>query len=125
MWTLLDTGLRVSELAGLTRENIDWQSHRVMVYGKGGPYGSKTKRRVIPLTPRILQRLMKRVANRARVSRKVSPHMLRRTFAVTTAQKGISLPALQRLLGHDRLTTTEIYLNFSPEDVVREFMAKW
>jgi integrase/recombinase XerD len=96
-----------------------------MVYGKGGPYGSKTKRRVIPLAPRILQRLIKRVANRARVSRKVSPHVLRHTFAVTTAQKGISLPALQRLLGHDRLTTTEIYLNFSPEDVVREFMAKW
>jgi len=40
-------------------------------------------------------------------------------------QKGISLPALQRLLGHDRLTTTEIYLNLSPEDVVREFHQKW
>ena len=40
-------------------------------------------------------------------------------------QKGISLAALQRLLGHDRLTTTEIYLNLSPEDVVREFEAKW
>jgi len=34
-------------------------------------------------------------------------------------------PALRRLLRHDRLTTTEIYLNLSPEDVVREFMAKW
>jgi len=145
VWTLLDTGLRVSELAGLTRENIDWQSHRIMVYGKEGPYGSKTKRRVIPLAPRIqgliegyfslndrlrmtprtIQRLIKRVANRACVSRKVSPHVLRHTFAVTTVQKGVSLPVLQRLLGHDRLTTTEIYLNLSPEDVVREFMAKW
>src|SRR6266436_3897566 len=38
--------------------------------------------------------------------------------------KGISLPALQRLLGHDRLTTTEIYLNLSPEDVIREFKEK-
>jgi integrase/recombinase XerD len=145
IWTLLDTGLRVSELAKLKKENIDWQGHRLMVYGKGGPYGSQTKRRVIPLSsrvqllleghfalhdtlgmaPRTIQVLVKRMANRAHVSRTISPHVLRHTFAVTAIQKGISLPALQRLLGHDRLTTTEIYLNLSPEDVVREFRAKW
>ena len=48
-----------------------------------------------------------------------------RTITVAAVQKGISLPALQRLLGHDRLTTTEIYLNLSPEEVVREFREKW
>ena len=37
--TLLDTGLRVSELAGLTKENILWQDRRLLVYGKGGPFG--------------------------------------------------------------------------------------
>jgi len=31
----------------------------------------------------------------------------------------------QRLLGHDRLTTTEIYSNLSPEEVLREFLEKW
>jgi integrase/recombinase XerD len=61
----------------------------------------------------------------ARIHRPVTPHVLRRTFSVTAIQKGISLPALQRLLGHDRLTTTEIYLNLSPEEVVREFREKW
>ena len=35
--------------------------------------------------------------------------VLRHTFSVTAIQKGIRLPALQRLLGHDRLTITEIY----------------
>ena len=45
--------------------------------------------------------------------------------AVTAIRKGISLPALQRLLGHDNLTTTEIYLNLSPEDVVEEYERKW
>ena len=55
-----------------------------------------------------MQLLVKRVANRARISRPVTPHVLRHTFAVTGVQKGISLPALQRLLGHDRLATTEI-----------------
>ena len=37
VWGLLDTGLRVSELSGLTREHIDWQGHRLTIYGKGGP----------------------------------------------------------------------------------------
>ena len=50
--------------------------------------------------------MLKRLANRARISRTVSPHVLRHTFAVTAIQKGISLPALQRLLGHDTLQTT-------------------
>ena len=36
VWALLDTGLRVSELSRLTREHIDWQNHRLMIYGKGG-----------------------------------------------------------------------------------------
>lgn len=145
IWTLLDTGLRVSELAHLKKDNLDWQSHRITIYGKGGPYGSKSKRRIIPLSPRVqplieghlalhdeigmsprtIQRVVKRIANLAHISRPVSPHILRHTFSVTAIQKGISLPALQRLLGHDRLTTTEIYLNLSPEEVIREFQMKW
>ena len=58
-------------------------------------------------------------------SRDVTPYVLRHTFSVTAVQKGISLPSLQRILGHDHLTTTEIYLNLSPEDVMREFNEKW
>jgi len=145
VWTMLDTGLRVSELANLRKDSLDWQNHRLMVYGKGGPYGSRSKRRLIPLSTRVqplleghfalydafgmtsrtMQRLVKNVANRAHIRRPVTPHVLRHTFAVTAVQKGISLPALQRLLGHDRLATTEIYLNLSPEEVIREFQQKW
>lgn len=145
IWTLLDTGLRVSELSLLTKDNLDWQGHRLMIYGKGGPYGKKTKRRVVPLSARIrpiienhfalhdnfgmsarnIQRIVKRVANRAHISRPVTPHVLRHTFAVSVIQKGISTRALQEVLGHDRLATTEIYLNVSPEDVLREFREKW
>ena len=77
------------------------------------------------ISPRTVQRLIKTLANRAQISKPVSPHVLRHTFSVTAVQKGISLPALQRLLGHDRLTTTEIYLNLSPEHVIDEFTAKW
>lgn len=41
VWTLLDTGLRVAEFSGLKRDNIDWQGHRITIYGKGGHYGKK------------------------------------------------------------------------------------
>jgi pimeloyl-ACP methyl ester carboxylesterase len=49
VWTLLDMGLRVSELAHITRDRFDREGHRLTVYGKGGPYGSASKRRVLPL----------------------------------------------------------------------------
>jgi integrase/recombinase XerD len=51
--TLLDTGLRISEFTSLTRDNIDWQGGKVVVFGKGGPYGSKSKRRVVPISNRF------------------------------------------------------------------------
>src|SRR2546425_12428074 len=53
VWTLLDTGLRLRELASLTRQSIDWQGQRVRVHGKGGPYGSRSKGRAVPPTPRL------------------------------------------------------------------------
>jgi hypothetical protein len=46
-------------------------------------------------------------------------------MTVTAVRKDILLPALQRLLGHDHLATTEIYLNLPPEEVVREFREQW
>jgi len=70
-------------------------------------------------------RVVKEVANRAGISKPVSPHVLRHTFAVNCIKKGISTRTLMQLLGHDRLTTTEIYLNLSPEDAIREFLNKW
>jgi len=148
VWTLLDTGLRVSELASLDRKAIDWQSSppRIVIHGKGGPYGTRSKRRVVPLaarrsralleghfavhdtfgmTVRTIHRIVRRVAQRAGITRKTSPHVLRHTFSVDSIRKGVSLPALQKVLGHDHLTTTQIYLNMSPEDVLREYEDKW
>ena len=145
VWTLLDTGLRLSEFANLTKDNIQWQKRRLVIYGKGGPYGKKTKRRIIPMTERVrrlmeyhfaennsigvtkrtIARTVKKVADKAGISKPVSPHVLRHTFSVDCIRKGISTRALQTLLGHDRLTITELYLNLSPEDAIREFLNKW
>jgi len=135
----------LSEFADLKKENIQWQERRLVIYGKGGPYGKKSKRRIIPMTDRVrrlmeyhfaennniglgkrtIERIVKKVADKAGISKPVTPHVLRHTFAVNCIKKGISTRALQTLLGHDRLTTTEIYLNLSPEDAIREFLNKW
>src|SRR2546427_459007 len=83
------TGRRVAELANLKKDNLDWQGHRLMIYGKGGPYGTQSKRRVIPLAARVrplleghfalhdefglsvrtVQRVVRTIANRAQISR--------------------------------------------------------
>jgi len=68
---------------------------------------------------------LKRVAERARISQEVTPHVLRHTFATLAIQKGISLAAIQKILGHDRLATTAIYLNLTDTHVVDEYSQKW
>ena len=145
IWTLLDTGLRISELCSLTPQNILWQQKSLRISGKGGIHGKKSKKRVVPMSKRVqtllehyfaindtwpvgvrrAQKIVKIIANRAKISQEVTPHILRHTFATLALQKGISLASVQKILGHDRLTTTSIYLNFTDEHVVDEFSRKW
>jgi integrase/recombinase XerD len=145
IWTLLDTGLRVSELCSLTPQNILWQQKSIRVSGKGGPYGTQSKKRVVPMSrriqtllehyfaiheswfvgPRQVQKIVKHIANKACITQTVTPHILRHTFATLALQKGISLAAVQKILGHDRLATTAIYLNLTDAHVVEEFEKKW
>jgi integrase/recombinase XerD len=97
VWTLLDTGLRVSELCSLTPSNVLWQQKSLRVSGKGGPYGKQSKKRVVPMSRRVqallepyvslhekwfigsrqVQKIVKRVAEHARISQEVTPHVLR------------------------------------------------
>ena len=75
--------------------------------------------------PRQVQKIVKRVANRAKITQDVTPHVLRHTFATLALQQNISLAAIQKILGHDRLTTTAIYLNLTDTHVVEEYEQKW
>jgi integrase/recombinase XerD len=145
VWTLIDTGLRVSELCSLTSQHVLWQQKALRIQGKGGPYGKRSKHRVVPMSrriqplmehyfaihetwfvgPRQVQKIVKRVANRAKITQDVTPHVLRHTFATRALQKNISLAAIQKILGHDRLTTTAIYLNLTDTHVVEEYEQKW
>ncbi len=79
----------------------------------------------IGTTKRTVARIVKKVAGKAGIPKPVSPHVLRHTFSVNCIKKGISTRALQYFLGHDRLATTEIYLDLSLEDAIREFVNKW
>lgn len=145
VWTLLDTGLRVSELCNLTPQNVMWQQKSLRINGKGGPFGKMTKKRIVPMSrrvqallepyfainekwfigPRQVQKIVKEVANRARISQQVTPHVLRHTFATLALQKGISIAAVQKILGHDNLQTTAIYLNLTGHHILEEYGQKW
>lgn len=108
VFTLLDTDLRVSELAGLEKHNIQWQERKLVIYKSDiYPYGKKSKHRVIPMTERVwrvlelyftfentvgmsvrtIQRIVNRIANRAGISKPVNPSVLRRTFSVNYGKK--------------------------------------
>lgn len=148
IWILLDTGLRLAEFCSLTKDRLDYQARRLTVYGKGRATKKSarmTKRRILPLADRAFEVLaahfrladdmgmgkrtvqgwVRRVATRAGLTKKVTPHVLRHTFAVSCLRKEMSLPTLQKLLGHEDLQTTGMYTNLSPDDIDREFRSKW
>jgi integrase/recombinase XerD len=136
---LLETGMRVSELGKLTRDQISWQRDCITTVGKGG------KRRVIPMSSktrfylseyfkdktrikfgdRWIQKIVKNVAERAKIMKKVSPHVLRHTFAVCYLHKGGNIRALQGILGHSHIQTTDVYLNYSGIRVIDDFKRVW
>lgn len=144
VWTLLDTGLRVEEFCNMDKNNIDWNRHQIVVYGKNttGEGGKKRRtvvmsNRVRPIleawigmndrigfTTRTAENIVKRVAKRAGVI-KCCPHVLRHSFAVTSLEKGVPLNVLQEMLGHEDLATTAIYLKISQSEAVRIFKEKW
>lgn len=130
-------GLRVGELTGLTLDQIDLTVGYVRVLGKGGkervvPIGERARLAVQgyldqrPETPASIKnvfisnrrkamspvqfwRLIRTAAKQAGINKPVTPHTLRHSFASHLVQRGADLRAVQEMLGHASIATTQIY----------------
>lgn len=70
---------------------------------------------VRPLTHKAVDCLLRRVKKAALVTKRITPHTTRHTFATTLLDKGVDLKTVQELLGHSHIRTTEKYLHTSDE----------
>ncbi|MDX8387041.1 MAG: tyrosine recombinase [Ghiorsea sp.] len=138
------TGLRVSELAGLKLGNINRIQKTLRVIGKGNkereiPYGevadewighwlNLAKKKSIYLFPsgsgcltrQTLWRCVNKYATLVGLHPAPSPHVLRHAFATHLLNHGADLRAVQTLLGHENITTTEIYTHVSRSQLQTE-----
>ncbi len=141
--TLYSSGVRAAELAGLLQRDVDLVGATIRVLGKrrkeriaylgraaleslqdyvavrnsiGAPPHDRlfVNWRGGPLTTRSIQRIVERYVRQALPERRdVSPHTLRHTFATHMLDGGADLRAVQELLGHESLTSTQIYTHVS------------
>jgi integrase/recombinase XerC len=145
---LYATGLRVSELAGLDVDDVDRAGLTVRVVGKGRkerivPFGRRaagalhaylgrratrrgslfTNARGGRLSARAIHTIVRKSAAASGITRRVSPHTLRHTFATHLLDAGADLRVIQELLGHSRLSTTQRYTHVGADQLMRVYDA--
>lgn len=74
-----------------------------------------------PLTPRSVQRIVDRYAKEAGITKRVTPHTLRHTYATDLLRNGADIRAVQSLLGHESITTTQVYTHITDKELKRVF----
>ena len=145
---LYGSGLRISEALGLTREAIPapGKGDAITVIGKGNktrmvpvlrqvlqliddyvslcPYDLPDQKPIFvgakggPLSPRIVQLTMARLRGALGLAETATPHALRHSFATHLLARGGDLRAIQELLGHASLSTTQIYTAVDTEQLL-------
>ncbi len=143
---LYATGVRCSELVNICVEDIDLDAKTIRILGKGKKerivlFGLKAREKILEyytierpeiqsqqehlflnyryekLTPRSVQRIIKMFRAFLPIERQLTPHKLRHSFATHLLNQGADLRAVQELLGHKTLATTEKYTHVSLENL--------
>lgn len=146
---LYSSGIRVSELVGINLDDMNLENCTVKVLGKGSkerivPLGSKAADAVRQfinkryelnpegsflfmnlrggrLTTRSVGRIVKKYSVISGIPKNVSPHVLRHTFATHLLGGGADLRAIQEMLGHESLSTTQRYTHTSIEKIMEVY----
>ena len=149
IYILLHTGLRISELVGLVRKDLDFSHDIIHVRRqlhciKGGVCSVETPKtdngvRDIPMSPQVklaFQHILsdrprgiefKRIIQRYNATHpeplpNITPHICRHTFATNMARAGMSPKALQLIMGHSSIKVTlDVYTHLEVADIVHEF----
>ncbi len=141
---LYGTGIRASECSGLRERDIDWAEKTIRVTGKGGhersiplneevlhalrqyrlARGSAAVNEAVfrsregkALSRNAIYERVRQAAHKSGITRRVSPHRLRHTFATHLVQAGVGLVTLRDLLGHRQITSTQIYIHLTAKDL--------
>lgn len=133
MTLLYSSGLRVSELINLTVDNVNFEGKQLSIVGKNNSrvilLDESTKQLIQKylekrtqksnylvvnksgnqLTPRYVQLMIKKYGNESGIEKKITPHILRHSYATHLFEQGVNIKIIQQLLGHSNLSTTQIY----------------
>lgn len=135
--TLFSAGFRISEALALSRKMIEshpmWHQNKTLeisITGKGGwqrvifispkaRYAIKdylsirtdTDERLFPITPRGVQKMIVKRGREAGIEIRLTPHMMRHSFATNLLRKGVDLMEVKEFLGHRAISSTQVYLH--------------
>ena len=150
LMTFYETGIRLSELTGLDDTEIDWANHAVKVLGKRNkqriiPLGEELEHTLLiyirvrgeqvkagngalfvtrkgeRMSGDLVRNEVKRCLSLVSTLSKRSPHVLRHTFATAMLNHEAGLESVKKLLGHESLSTTEIYTHTTFEQLKRVY----